>query len=586
MSDSNYWTRKIRTGRLSRRRFVGTAAAGGVGAAGLALVGCGDDDDDDPTAAPTSATGATATTSSADPTATTDASAGRVGGKFRWAWQGTPHLDMHQDSISGASSILPGVYNRLLRYQDEGQIPEPDLAVTMPEQPDETTLVFKLHEGVKFQNKAPINGRVMTAADAAFSLDRARTDDPLFVHAGDLASIDTIEALDDNTLKITTKFPNAVLLTTLAGYQFFVFAPEILDSFPDLKTDAATVGTGGYIIESASTDQGATLLRNPDYWRTGQPYFEELEQIVIGDHWSQFLAGHIEVAAISGENSVGFDSFEAVIEDAGMDAYTYTSVSAGSAQGHFMHNGAPPFDDVRVREAINLIMNRDDNLTYGWPLARNYSISLGQGHLDAGFGFSQEEMSKIRGYRKDLRDQDVADGLALLAQAGFDKDNPLEFEIMGWSVPHRMIGIDELQLAAEMYARESGGAINASVNGLEWGTWKQAEARHEFQMISSAYSMGVDAHEAMQKMYHSEGGRNFAAYADPAFDAMLQDEQGTFDIAERQQKVKDMLTFLNEPDRIPNAWTGTGPGVTASLSTVKNRPPLFDQGKIDQLYYG
>ena len=81
-------------------------------------------------------------------------------------------------------------------------------------------------------------------------------------------------------------------------------------------------------------------------------------------------------------------------------------------------------------------------------------------------------------------------------------------------------------------------------------------------MISSAYSMGVDAHDAMQKMYHSEGGRNFSQYANPDFDRRLAVEESTFDIEERISLMQDMQRFINTPEEIANAWTDRDPSPT------------------------
>lgn len=568
----NYWTRVARQ-RYARRSVLKRGGIAGAGVAGLALVGCGDDDDADPTSP------------SGQPTSgPTTAGQPKQGGEYRWAWQGTPHLDVHQDSISGARLIITAAYNRVFRYQDDAGLPDPDLASAMPEQPDETTFVIPIREGVQFHDKAPVNGRVLTAEDVAYSLNRARTDAASFIHKGDLTSVDTIEATDSKTVTITTKFPNAVLLTTLAGYQFIVLAEETVNEFGDLKTDRAAIGTGPYVVESASTDQGAILVRHPNYWRTGQPYFDRVQQFVIGDHWSQFLAGNLETVAFAPEVYEGADSFEAFLEDADIDGYTYESISEGSAQGHFMNNEAAPFNDLKVRQAINLICQRADNLAYGWPIGGYPSIALGHNHVVSGFGLPDSEYAEMPGFRED-HERDIAEGLALLDQAGYNKDNPLVWEIMGWSVPNRAIGIDNLQVAAEMYNRESGGVLKPTVKGLEWGTWKTAEANHEFQMISSSYSMGVDPHEAVQKMFSSTGGRNFAQFRDAAFDEMLVKEQGTFDVDERKALVQAMLRYVNDPVRIPNVWTGTGPAVSVVVSKIQGYPALFDAGKVDQLYY-
>jgi ABC-type oligopeptide transport system substrate-binding subunit len=156
---------------------------------------------------------------------------------------------------------------------------------------------------------------------------------------------------------------------------------------------------------------------------------------------------------------------------------------------------------------------------------------------------------------------------------------------MGWSVPNRTIGIDELQLAAEMYKKVSGGVLQPSVKGMEWGAWKQAEARHQFQMISSAYSMGADAHDTLQKMYHSKGGRNFAQFADPQFDTMLEKERAIFNIDERKKAVADMLRYLNDQSRVANVWTGTGPAKGVHVAKLQGFTPLWDTGKVGRLYF-
>jgi len=566
--------------KASRRAFLRGAAIAAGGLGGAVLIGCGDDDDGGATAT-AGAGGGAAATSTASTDSTTQAADIPRGGKFTWAWQGTSHLDMHQDSISGAGQIVPAAYSRLLRYEDDAQLPAPDLAASW-EQSDELTITFHLNEGVKFQNKPPVDGREMTAEDVVYSLDRARSPEPSFVHAGDLASIERIEAPDAQTVQITTTVPNAVLLTTLAGVQFFVLAPEAVEQFGDLKSVEATIGTGPFIVESFAPDAGAKLVRNPDYWREGLPYLDELEQLDIGDEWSQFLGGKVDRATLSAEQVEGYSSFEEALESLDVDGYITKGVSNSSAIAHFMNTEDPLFADPRVRWAMNLLADRQPNLLYGWPVGGYPSIALGDGH--APFQLDLSEYASMPGFRSDGREQDIADGLALLSQAGYDQDNPLVWEIMGWNVPQRWIGIDQLQLVADMYQDVSGGVLKPTVKGLEWGAWKQAEQQHSFQMISSMYSMGVDPHDALQKMYHSQGGRNFAQYNNPEFDAMLEREQGTFDIEERTELIREMLRYLNSEEQLANVWIGTGPIAGVTNPEIQGWTALIDPGKIDQVY--
>jgi ABC-type transport system substrate-binding protein len=311
-----------------------------------------------------------------------------------------------------------------------------------------------------------------------------------------------------------------------------------------------------------------------------------MKQLILSpaDAWSQFLAGNIEEAGLDPAQYEGFDTFEGFLKSTKVDAYVSRGVLATSAQAHFMNSGDGMFKDVRVRQAMNLIADRDPQIKYGWPIGGYYSIALGDGHKF--FHLPEAEYAKMPGFRKGKdREKDVADALSLLQAAGYSKDSPAKWEIMAWSVPSRVIGIDELQLAAEMYRKVSGGVLQPSVKGLEWGAWKQAEARYQFQMISSVYSMGNDPHDALQKMYHSQGGRNFAQFKDPQFDAMLDKERSTFNIDERKKLIQDMLRYVNDPARVANVWTGSGPFVGASVAKLQGRPELFDTGKTGRLYF-
>lgn len=578
--DDGGW-RGARTGRRGMLKTIG------LGAAGAFAVACGGGSSSSTSTTSSGASTAAAGVPSTPAVSLATGGTAKRGGTLRYVWQGTSHLDVHQDSISGAQSIVSAVYDRLLRFQDKEQIPEPDIAAAMPEQPDQTTFVFKIRPNVKFHDRPPVNGRVLTAQDVAFSLNRARTPDPLFVNAGDLVNIDKIEATDNSTVRITTKSPDAVILTTLASYQFIMIAPETVEKFGDIKSGDAAIGTGPFMVRSFSPDTGAELVRNPNYWVPEQPYLDGMKQLVLSpaDAWSQFISGNLEVSALAAEQVEGFDSYEAFIKSTKLNLQTYGGVSVASAQAHFMNNGDPLFKDPRVRQAFNLLADRQPNLKYGWPIGAVPSIALGYQHL--GFGLPAAEYEKLPGFRtgKADREKDVTDGLALLREAGYTKDNPARWEIMGWSVPNRQIGIDELQLAAEMYKKVSGGVLQPAVKGMEWGAWKQAEARKQFQMISSAYSMGADAHDALQKMYHSKGGRNFAGFNDPQFDAMLDKERSIFNIDERKKAVADMLRYLNDQARVANVWTGTGPSTSAATTKLQGFTPLWDTGKVGRLFF-
>lgn len=169
---SPYWDRWMRE-RSSRRRLLAGTGLAAFGAGSLALVGCGDDDDDDDDDGNGQTPGAgTATVpgGNGDETPVRGGTVNIVGGPIGSL------LDIHRTNTPIESA---GIWHRagnfLMRfsaYPPNVGLPEPDLAMAMPEQPDPLTLTFKLNPAATFQNRAPVNGRKVVAEDVVKSFLR------------------------------------------------------------------------------------------------------------------------------------------------------------------------------------------------------------------------------------------------------------------------------------------------------------------------------------------------------------------------------------------------------------------------------
>src|SRR5690606_7275843 len=124
-------------------------------------------------------------------------------------------------SASGGTVTIPNmVYNRLIGF-DRGPDAdvfepklEPELASSWERSPDGMTFTFKMQDGVKWQNIAPLNGRPFVAADAAFAMNRYATTG---VHQSYYVNVDSITAVDDSTVKVTMKRPVADFLYPLGS---------------------------------------------------------------------------------------------------------------------------------------------------------------------------------------------------------------------------------------------------------------------------------------------------------------------------------------------------------------------------------
>src|SRR5690606_24053785 len=213
----NSWMNDDRQ-RFGRRRFLGAGGALAAGAAGFALVGCGgDDDDENPTATPgageTPADGQT-------PGGETPADTGSptYGGTLR---SGTfldvlgidPHIE-----VSVGLTTANRLYSYLGAFSTVQNQFHPQLASNV-EQVSDTEYVFTLHEGFKFANVPPVDGRDVTAEDVVYSFERFR-DLPEAQNNSFFKSVVTsMEAVDNTTFRVTLAAPYADALIELGGTQ-------------------------------------------------------------------------------------------------------------------------------------------------------------------------------------------------------------------------------------------------------------------------------------------------------------------------------------------------------------------------------
>ena len=355
---SEYWT-KLQTMRSSRRRFLGTAGATGAGAAGLALVGCGDDDDSKGGTTPAPA-GTTA------PGATVAAPTVNRGGTLRIPMSGVSSGDpptlypfenltylAQTPSGSHYSRLLRGVANAKVAVEDK-TILEGDI-IAKWEQVDSTHYTFTMKPNVKWQNKAPMNGRVATATDFVKTWEVFSKVSPNAAKYNGI--IDKVEAPDDKTIKITLKQPFAPFLHAItASAEGIWFIPvETIDS-GQAKQDP--VGTGPYIFRSYSPGVSIKWDRNPDYYDAPWPNFDKVEAGLTNDDQRIVAALQTGELDLSGLNGSIFKESRSKLDAKGGDTFIQTSVEGGL----YFNFDNKPFDDKRVRQALSMIIDRDGML--------------------------------------------------------------------------------------------------------------------------------------------------------------------------------------------------------------------------------
>ena len=381
MAQENYWAR-LRSRRITRRRLLSSASVAGVGAAGIALVGCGDDDDDDDQQAAPAVAAPQAAQQQAEQQAQQAAqqeqaaaqeqaeqqavaqaapkSGGTINNDASSAQQ--PHFDIHRASTAGLSGWGSGPsYNGLLKPQAFGHggatIVEGDLAVGLPEVVDGTTLIFSLRPGVKWFDIPPVNGRTLTADDVDFGMKRQLAEG---VNASDLAGIAKQEVVDDLTISLTLADVNVDFLAALTDARNSIVTPEAVEAGGGQGLEnGPPIGTGAWIFEEWTRDVSYRSRRNPDYFGGPTlPYADNMENFFIKDaarSQSAFLAGElVSLGAAVLEEGVLSD-----VRDDPKFRVATTALRANAMILVRIDGTFPYLLDPRVRQALSISVDRD-----------------------------------------------------------------------------------------------------------------------------------------------------------------------------------------------------------------------------------
>lgn len=320
----------------SRRKFLGTM---GVLAGGVGLAACGSS----PSAGSGGQTGASTGTSGSAIAAGTP----KRGGTLQAALSGgdsTDTLDAQNPYNNVDFARVRQLYNSLVEF-DANVVPQLVLAESITPNAAATTWTIRLKSGITFHN-----GKPLTADDVIFSLRRIANPKAPLPGAVSLTPVDIagLKKLDALTVQVPCKTPFATLVEVLASYYYSIVPVGYDPKHP--------VGTGPFKYQSFTPGVASTFVRNDSYFRSGFPY---LDRVVIDDYSDESS----QLNALTGGTADVIDLLSATSIQAVTSASKHVLISAGGGWTPFtMRTDVPPFNDVRVRQAMRLIVDRPQML--------------------------------------------------------------------------------------------------------------------------------------------------------------------------------------------------------------------------------
>ncbi len=472
MSERSYWQRMGRK-RMSRRGILRASARAGVGAAGLALVGCGDDDDDGQSvaqvqqqqqqaqqaaqqqamqqqqqqamqqqdqdqqaaqqAAQQQAQEQTAEEQAEQQAAQQQAqvSEKKYGGYFvEQSANVYETYDAQRTVASPVLQVLARVQSKLLRFSnpDTGELVG-DLAETW-ETPDSTTIVLHLRDGVNWHNQGPganhpaaAPGRALTTEDIVWNIDRQRNK---LLESGEEAGNfgrsaywGGVSSIDQGDMSVTLNLvePDATFIQGFANEFNLINQPELVGGTEDQYTEvdaSKVIGTGPNILTRWDPGEGISCVKNPDFW--------DLPNRPLLDGW-------VWVQTFQDPNAyrIAFEQKQVdsmtdpdpntifAIHDDRIDETFLTFQGVANTVAIFTPSNKAPWNDLRLTRAIDLAINRRQ-------LIQQLHNGLGKVSgpvtwMQEAWAIPQEDLETMPGYRID-KEADLEEARALWDAAG------------------------------------------------------------------------------------------------------------------------------------------------------------------------
>ncbi len=589
MSERSYWQRISRK-RISRRGILRASARAGVGAAGLALVGCGDDDDDSATQGQQQQTPAMAQQGQMQRQGGQQQVEDQANGQAQQAMQqeqpgdddqgGQQQVDPSAKKYGGylieqsanvyetydaqrtvaspVLQVLARVQSKLLRFSnpDTGELVG-DLAETW-ETPDSTTVILHLRDGVKWHSEGPganhpaaAPGRDLTPQDIVWNIDRQRTkmlangeeaaNFGRSAYWGSVASINT----GDRSVNLGLVEPDATFVQGFANEYNLINQPELVGGTEDQYTEvdsSKVIGTGPNILTRWDPGEGISAVKNPHFY---------------GNPAKPYLDGWVWVQTFQDPNAyrIAFEQKQVdsmtdpdpntilAIHDNLIDETYLTYQGVANTVAIFTPSNKPPWNDLRLTRAIDLATNRRQ-------LIQQLHNGLGRVSgpvtwMQESWAIPQEDLETTPGYRID-RDADVEEARALWNAAGGPDIGQIDW------------------VTSELWASR---AAWSATPGIIAEMFNQAFDTDQFNGITKPYLEIIpswnardfdpffswipnveipDARADMISAFTTGAGANYWEVSDPYIDETLTAAKQELDYETAYQMVRDVQEYVME----------------------------------------
>jgi dipeptide transport system substrate-binding protein len=448
--------------------------------------------------------------------------------------EGSPENFYPAINTTGTSFDANGqIYSRIVEFERGGTRVVPGLAEQWDISPDGKTYTFHLRHGVKWHsNRIFRPTRDFDADDVVFSFERqwkenhpffrvTSSNHSYFNDMGLPALLKSVEKLDDHTVRVTLNEPEAPFLADLAmefaAIQSKEYADAMLRAGTPEKIDQEPIGTGPYFLVQYQKDAVIRYRAFADYW-DGKAKIDDLVFSITPDaavRWAKLQKGECHIMPYP--NPADLDAMRRtpgveVLEQPGLNI------------GYLAYNTTrKPFDDVRVRKALNMAINK--------------KAIIDAVYLSTGVAAKNPIPPSMWSYNDDIMDDpfDPAAAKKLLSDAGY----PNGFTTDLWAMPvQRPYNPNARRIAELMQADLAKIGVRAEIKSFEWGEYRKRAQNGEHMMAQLGWT-GDNGdpdnflHSLLGCNSARTDGSNIAKFCYPPFEELVAKAKSVSDQSER-----------------------------------------------------
>ena len=401
-----------------------------------------------------------------------------------------PTLASYISTSGPIGQVTAKIYDGLFEYGFDMK-PQPSLAESWAVAPDGKTVTFKLRQGVKFHD-----GKPFSSADVQFTIMEVLKK----VHPRGINTFKEVTAVDTpdaQTAIFRLANPAPYMLAALSGYESPMLPKHIFGTGDIRSHDSANkpVGTGPFKFVEWRRGELVRLDRNPDYWRPGQPFLDRIVVRFIPDSATRTALLEKGEAHVAGFGAVPYNDVKRLAALPSIEVTTKGYEMVSPVVEIVLNTKRPPFDNVKVRQAVSYAVNRQFAIDNVW---------FGNGKLATGAISSNFKPSGL--YSADVRNYSAPNAVEmankLLDEAGFPrKADGTRFEIVHDITPY---GEEWQRFGESVQQQLAQVGIKATLRYEDVPTWlKRTYTDYDFFMTSNFLYNLADPVLGVHRSFHS-----------------------------------------------------------------------------------